>query len=37
LRQAIWWTIRIEAKKVLPDSIARLYYKLAGVSAKEKS
>jgi len=33
LRLALWWTIRIEAKKVLPHSVARLYYKLTGVSA----
>ncbi len=37
VRQALWWIIRIEAKKVLPDSIARLYYKLAGVGSTEKS
>ena len=34
LRLGLWWTIRIEAKKFLPKSIARLYYKLAGVSAE---
>jgi len=33
LRLALWWTLRIEAKKILPRSVARLYYKLAGVSA----
>jgi hypothetical protein len=34
LRQSLWWTCRIEAKKVLPRSVARLYYKLAGVGAE---
>lgn len=34
LRLAIWWTLRIEAKKILPRSVARLYYKMAGVSAE---
>jgi glycosyltransferase involved in cell wall biosynthesis len=33
LRLALWWTLRIEAKKILPRSVARLYYKMAGVSA----
>jgi len=34
LRQSLWWTCRIEAKKILPRSAARLYYKLAGVGAE---
>ena len=34
LRLALWWTLRIEAKKILPRSVARLYYKMAGVSAE---
>jgi len=33
LRLALWWTLRIEAKKVLPRFLARFYYKLAGVGA----
>ncbi len=33
LRLALWWTLRIETKKILPRSVARLYYKMAGVSA----
>jgi glycosyltransferase involved in cell wall biosynthesis len=34
LRLSLWWTCRIEAKKILPRSAARLYYKLAGVAAE---
>lgn len=34
LRQSLWWTLRIEAKKILPPSAARIYFKLAGVSAE---
>lgn len=30
LRQALWWTIRIEAKKVLPRFAVKLYFKMAG-------
>jgi glycosyltransferase involved in cell wall biosynthesis len=37
VRQAVWWIIRIEAKKILPHSVARLYYKLTGVSAAAES
>jgi len=34
VRLTLWWTLRIEAKKFLPRSVARLYYKMAGVSAE---
>ena len=34
LRLALWWTLRIEAKKVLPRFLARFYYKMAGVSTE---
>jgi glycosyltransferase involved in cell wall biosynthesis len=37
LRQALWWTVRIEAKKVLPHSLARLYYKLSGVVGETRN
>lgn len=37
LRHAVWWTLRIEAKKILPRSVARVYYKLAGVSGEGAS
>lgn len=33
IRQALWWTIRIEAKKILPAWAAKLYFKLSGASA----
>lgn len=32
LRQAVWWTVRIESKKVLPGFVIKLYFKLAGYS-----
>jgi glycosyltransferase involved in cell wall biosynthesis len=34
LRQSLWWTLRIEVKKILPRFAARLYFKLSGVSAE---
>lgn len=30
LRQCLWWSLRIEAKKVLPAPAVRLYFHLAG-------
>jgi len=32
LRRAIWWTLRIEAKKILPRSVTALYFRLTGYS-----
>jgi|SRR5665213_3166388 len=37
LRQSLWWIIRIEAKKILPNFVASIYYKLTGVSAPTKN
>lgn len=34
LRWAFWWMLRIEAKKLLPRWVARLYYRLGGYNPK---
>jgi hypothetical protein len=28
--QACWWSLRAEVKKILPASLSRLYFRLAG-------
>jgi glycosyltransferase involved in cell wall biosynthesis len=36
-RNAIWWTVRIEAKKVMPRFLIKWYFDLAGFSKQRKT